>query len=264
MEYAKYSEKKSFPWLVIITAGLVVTAVVIAIIALSAGSGSKDKKKAKGTESESGISSADTSSEETDKLVMEEHDSWRLMLVNSTNPTPNGYAPPEITKVSGGEIDSRISQQFNEMIKASKQDGVDLALASSYRTYTLQSGLYNAEVNSHKAMGKDQATAEADAAKEVARPGTSEHVTGLALDIVYGNYYKTHKQLETDFDESKEFKWLQENAHNHGFIMRYPKDKTDITGVMYEPWHYRFVGLKNAQYMKENNLTLEEYLELFE
>ena len=115
---------------------------------------------------------------------------------------------------------------------------------SSYRSYDYQVNLYN---NYVKSDGKDAADTYS------ARPGFSEHQTGLAVDIY-------NKELPyTSFEETKEFEWMQKNAYKYGFILRFPKDKVNITGYQYEAWHYRYVGKKAAKYIHDHNITLEEY-----
>ncbi len=108
-------------------------------------------------------------------------------------------------------------------------------------------------------QGLDAAAAEQEAARWVARPGASEHALGLAADIVSGDWYTGHSDLTCDFDQTPLFAWLQANAADYVFILRYPKDKEGVTGVHYEPWHYRYVGVEAAKEITAKGLTLEEY-----
>jgi len=137
---------------------------------------------------------------------------------------------------------ARIS--FEHLAKKAKEDGLNIRAISTYRSYSYQSNLYNNYV-------KQDGVYEAD--KYSARPGFSEHQTGFAVDVdnIGTNY--------NDFENTEEYKWMLENAHKYGFILRYPKGKEDITGYMYEPWHYRYVGVEIASFIQQNKLTYEEY-----
>ena len=133
---------------------------------------------------------------------------------------------------------------FTKMARDASSQGYNIRAISTYRTYEYQENLYNNYVKKDGVNNADTYSA---------RPGFSEHHTGLAVDI---------DNIETsymNFENTKEFTWMMENAYKYGFILRYPKDKVDITGYMYEPWHYRYVGIEIASYIKENNITYEEY-----
>jgi hypothetical protein len=111
-----------------------------------------------------------------------------------------------------------------------------------------------------KYNGYSREKAEQVAATRVAPPGTSEHNTGLAVDILSGDYYYHHSTMEESFEYDAEAIWMAEHCAEYGFILRYPKGKQDVTGIIFEPWHFRYVGVEIATYIMENNLTLEEYL----
>lgn len=133
---------------------------------------------------------------------------------------------------------------FTKMARDANSQGYNIRAISTYRTYEYQENLYNNYVKKDGVNNADTYSA---------RPGFSEHHTGLAVDV---------DNIETsymNFENTKEFTWMMENAYKYGFILRYPKDKVDITGYMYEPWHYRYVGIEIASYIKENNITYEEY-----
>lgn len=206
-------------------------------------------------------SSDSTSSEEAYKPDLE---SWEMTLVNKWNPLPEGFKPEleyidSLYARSGRTdylFDARAIDALEEMCEASKQDGINLFIISPYRTNSTQSYLFNNEVAEVKSIWPNmtQEEAEIKAATEVARPWTSEHQLGLAVDF---------NSVEQSFDKTEEYKWLQENAHLYGFIMRYPKDKEDRTAVIYEPWHYRYVGVENAKAIKESGLCLEEFIEQY-
>ena len=143
------------------------------------------------------------------------------------------------------------------MLDGGRAAGVDLILTSAYRTYDYQQGLFQNKVQRVMAeRGISQAEAEPIAAEEVARPGMSEHCLGLAVDIITSDY----TTLDYGFAQTDAAKWLYEHCAEYGFILRYPEDKTDITGIIYEPWHFRYVGEEAAAYIMENGLTLEEFL----
>jgi D-alanyl-D-alanine carboxypeptidase len=137
-----------------------------------------------------------------------------------------------------------------------------MQLCSAYRTVEKSAQLYANKVSEFIGYGYSEADAKIEAAKWVAPPGTSEHHTGLAMDLVSSDYWSYYSDLEHDYEKFDSFKWMYEHCAEFGFILRFPKDKQDITGITYEPWHYRFVGVEAAKYIMENGLCLEEYLEL--
>lgn len=182
---------------------------------------------------------------------------WTLILANSTSPLPDGYAPPELYTLSDGyKVDSRIAGAVNNMFIQALEDGISLMNCSAYRAVEKQTELFEAQKQRHMENGKSEDEAIAATASAIAYPGTSEHQTGLALDIVTPEY----QTLNSGFENTAAFKWLDENAHLYGFVLRYPKDKQSITNIIYEPWHYRYVGVENAEIMKKNGYCLEEYV----
>ena len=185
-------------------------------------------------------------------------DLWSLMLANTQHPLPDGYAPPSLAEMDGEgrQLDSRIAQAFRDMVAAAEEDGCHLVLLSGYRSEERQKTLFVQMLEDYRAMGYSELEAW-DATKGLRNiPGTSEHQTGLAADIVADDYWS----LDEGFAETDEARWLVENAADYGFILRYPKDKTHITGTSYEPWHYRYVGVEDAQKIMSRGITLEEYL----
>jgi D-alanyl-D-alanine carboxypeptidase len=155
-------------------------------------------------------------------------------------------------------VDKRILDICKEMFADAKKDGVTLTLVDAYRSYNRQKELYEVKVSSYLNKGYSREPSEAKAATITARPGTSEHQTGLALDIVTPSYTKRNK----GFANTDAYKWLDANAQDYGFTLRYKKDKVSITGVIYEPWHWRFVGVEAARAMKKSGQCHEEYLGL--
>ncbi len=182
---------------------------------------------------------------------------WEMTIVNPWNTLHLNYSV-ELATIdarfsSGLQFDKRAVEYLNSMCEAAAEDGVSLWIISAFRTYDYQQGLFNAEVNEYYSYhpGTSQKEAEIGASTEVARPGTSEHNLGLAIDF---------NSVEQSFENTQQFEWLQKHAADYGFIMRYAADKQNYTGVIYEPWHYRYVGKENAKKIKASGLSLEEYL----
>ncbi|MBQ7596702.1 MAG: M15 family metallopeptidase, partial [Clostridia bacterium] len=175
------------------------------------------------------------------------------ILLNRKYKLPDGYVPTlaEAVKGSGVKLDYRVAPHYQEMYNAAKKDGITLTPVSGYRSYERQKNNFEGEIRSNQAKGMDKVTATQKAAEIRLLPGTSEHNAGLAMDIC---------SLSTSFENTKEFKWLQAHAHEYGFIMRYPKNKTNVTKITYEPWHYRYVGKDIAYQLKSSGMVLEEYL----
>ena len=186
-------------------------------------------------------------------------DDWQLVLINPTHSIEKELEM-EFDEVQGYKFDSRIAGKVRELIAAAKEDGYSLAIVSGYRTMDRSRMLYANKIAEYQNMGYDEATAKVEAAKWVAPPGTSEHHSGLAMDIVSGDYYTKYSDLVEAFENEPEAVWLRENCARFGFILRFPKDKTEITGINYEPWHFRFVGEEHARAIMDQGLCLEEYL----
>lgn len=180
---------------------------------------------------------------------------WNLAIINTKYPLPDSYAPTLSNAISGSNIqlDSRVSERYAEMYAAAKLSGCVLTPYSGYHSYALQETNYSRKVNFYVNQGISAEEANQKASAQVLPAGCSEHNAGLAMDIV---------SASSDFINTKEYKWLCENAYNYGFILRYPEDKTAITGMNFEPWHWRYVGTQAAKEMKEKNQCLEEYLGL--
>ena len=194
--------------------------------------------------------------------IPEPEDSSVLILVNPWNYIPEGYVP-ELEKVQGKyNMDIKAAESARNLVAAAKEAGFNMQLCSAYRTVEKSAQLYKNKVNEYIGYGYSEADAKVEAAKWVAPPGTSEHHTGLAMDLVSSDYWNYYSDLEHDYEKFDSFKWMYEHCAEFGFILRYPKDKQDITGITYEPWHYRFVGVEAATYIMENGLCLEEYLEI--
>ena len=181
---------------------------------------------------------------------------WRLTLVNPWTPLPEGYQPTLATVENGYQVDQRCADHLEAMLAACREAGLSPVLCSAYRTQEKQTALYENLVGKRMAQGLSREDAETQAAKEVARPGTSEHQLGLAVDIVDASY----QLLDTRQEDTPVQQWLMEHCWEYGFLLRYPPDKGAVTGIIYEPWHYRYVGWDHAQAIGQAGLCLEEFL----
>ncbi len=167
-----------------------------------------------------------------------------LIICNKFHRLKNNYVPNLVNLGSaygGGQLEKKAAEYFKKMADAAKKDNISIRNVSGYRSYSTQSYLYNNYVSQDGVKNADRYSA---------RPGTSEHQTGLATDINY---------VSDSFEYTEAYKWLIKNSYKYGYILRYPKGKEFITGYMYEPWHYRYVGEEVAKFIYENELTYEEY-----
>ncbi len=185
-----------------------------------------------------------------------EEDAWQLRLVSAAHPLPEDFEVPELTKLKGGHaIDSRVYPALQQMMDDCRAAGLNPVICSSYRTHDKQEELFRKKVNTLRKQGYSQEEAETEAARWVARPGTSEHETGLAVDIVD----KSYQLLDEKQEQTPVQQWLMAHCAEYGFILRYSVEKSDLTGIGYEPWHYRYVGVEAAKAITEQGLCLEEY-----
>ena len=185
---------------------------------------------------------------------------WRLALANRNNVIELDESAFETTRIPSKycqdsqnyRFDSRAYDDLISMIEAAEADGVKLIVLSSYRKYSSQQRLFKNKVNYYLNKGYSQENAEKLAATVVAPPGTSDHNLGLAVDF---------NTLQQSDENIPSLKWLREHAEQYGFVMRYQKNKQNVTGVIYEPWHYRYVGVEHAAAMNDAGMCLEEYVE---
>jgi len=182
---------------------------------------------------------------------------WRLVLVNEANPLPEDYEVRLVTYRNLLQIDERVRDPLNRMLDAARARGLSIVVASAYRSVERQQELFNDKVDRLMATGMKEEKALLEAAKEVAKPGASEHHLGLAVDLVANS----NQRLDKSQSETAENQWLRENCQEYGFILRYPADKSKITGVAYEPWHFRYVGIDASRKITEQQMCLEEYLD---
>lgn len=175
---------------------------------------------------------------------------WNLLVINSQNPIPKNYEV-NLKSCRDSQVDAKISCYLNDMIEEAFSQNIKLWISSGYRSESKQNELFTNKVKEYIKQGYTEKDSESLSQTIVAKPGTSEHNLGLAVDL---------NGVQNDFNITKEFSWLNENAHNYGFILRYDNSKQNVTGKIYEPWHFRFVGIDHAKKMKEKNLCLEEYV----
>ena len=177
---------------------------------------------------------------------------WALRLVNPWNVLPDAYSV-DLTELKNGQsVDSRIVPALQELFDDAKKEGIYCVVASGYRTSQKQQSLMDEKIEEYEDQGLSFPEAQREAKNWVAAPGYSEHQLGLAVDINADGIHCSGEEV---------YAWLKENAHRYGFILRYPADKTKVTGTAYEPWHYRFVGIDCATQIYEQECCLEEYLD---
>lgn len=209
------------------------------------------------TSSQSSQNDQSSKTQQSESNSTKDTQDWKLTLVNQNNLIPENYTI-EVTELNNGQaIDKRAYPYLQEMMDDARAAGLSPIICSSYRSMEKQTRLFDEQVKGLQNQGKDYVDAVAEAKTAVAYPGTSEHQLGLAVDIVSEDY----QLLDEKQEETPEYIWLSKNCSKYGFIVRYPNGKTDITGVIYEPWHFRYVGKEAAQEIMSKGICLEEYLE---
>ena len=217
---------------------LLASAMVVLIVWFVAG-GTKSKEDANASE----VSQASQASAPSAATTGE----WNLILVNDNSLLPLDYTLPGLVEISPGqEVDERIAEITKKMIADAQEAGVTIQICSAYRSVSHQERLYQREPR--RKPGEPTS---------VQAPRASEHHTGLAIDVVCPEF----NRLEEGFEKTVAFRWLDEHAQEYGFILRFLRGKESITGVIYEPWHYRYVGVDHAKTIKEQKICLEEYLQ---
>ena len=227
---------------------------------------SETVSEAASTSTESAASES-TASESKTESVSASVDDWRLVLVNPWHKLEGEMdidlvLPPSGRNENRHMVDRRIVDDLEEMIAAAKADGVSLLIDYGYRSFAQSEALFEKQINRQLAANPSYTREQAEEAAKawVAPPGTSDHHTGLALDIVTPDY----QMLDDGFADTPAGQWMAKHSWEYGFVIRFPQGKTDITGIAYESWHLRYVGRDNAKIMYENNWCLEEYLEYLE
>lgn len=177
---------------------------------------------------------------------------WQIRLVNRENPLPEDFTVELEDLDTSRKFDKRAIEPLKQMICDMRDQGIkNIWAQSTYRSIEYQKGLYEKSINKYLKQGKNREEAQKLTDEYINIPRTSEHHLGLAVDF---------NNVDEGFENTKAYEWLLENASDYGFILRYPKEKEDITGIEYEPWHWRYVGPEHAKKMKEQDLCLEEYV----
>ena len=174
---------------------------------------------------------------------------WKYILANSEHSVED--YEPIVDYLEGIPLDYRVIEPMSAFVEDAREQGLSVVIASGYRSYEEQTWTFELQLGMME---------EEEAAKVVARPGTSEHQTGLAADIT-DDYYEIKTE---DLENTDLYRWMSTHCQDYGFIVRFPKDKEDITGIIYEPWHFRYVGETAARYIMEKGLCLEEFVALYE
>lgn len=208
-------------------------------------------------------SSASSGAAPTGELPAGKLTDWNLILLN---PAEENAISTDLdiqkTKFDTQWVDSRAAPAYQAMYDAAKKEGITLFLRSGYRSISTQKTNYDNNVKREIANGNNEAEAIRLTNLYYTVPGHSEHHSGLAFDIITPQYHNDVYTLSEKFAETDAYKWLVKNCADYGFVLRYPKDKQEITKINFEPWHYRYVGVEHAKYMTQNNLCLEEYIAL--
>ncbi len=191
-----------------------------------------------------------------DEYVFDKND-WRLVLINKQHSIPDDYTFTLGTIAGQMQCDERILEDLRAMLQAAKDEGVKLNVCSPYRSPERQVMLFERKIKRYMARGMSYMEAYQLASQAVTVPGNSEHEIGLALDIVCDSY----QTLDAGFGETEAGKWLAANSYQYGFILRYPEGKEYVTGIEYEPWHFRYVGVEAATVITKQGITLEEFWE---
>lgn len=202
-----------------------------------------------------------------DKLPNAKPTDWNLALVGPHNKLEKEVPESQLAVINDSyQVDNRIVEDYNAFAEAAKKAGFPLVLISAYRSIAYQQQVFDESVNQLRNSGLSEEEANEKAKETHTEPGYSEHHLGLALDVVDENWNNSYPNqvLDAAYGSEPGAKWIAKNAAEYGFIIRYPDGEENITGITYEPWHIRYVGKENAQYIKKHNLTLEEYVELLE
>lgn len=216
----------------------------------------KELKNAQKEEEETGTD-LEVMAQTSAQQLSEQGETWQMVLVNESHPLDASYVPELAELEPDRQVDVRILEDAQQMLADARNAGLNPYVCSAYRNYDYQRSVFNDTMVDWITQGYTPLDAYDETKKSVAVPGTSEHATGLALDITSADY----AQLDDAQADTAEAKWFAENCWKYGFILRYPPEKSDVTGIIYEPWHYRYVGKEAAKEITESGLTLEEYLE---
>ncbi|API90276.1 hypothetical protein BKP56_06270 [Marinilactibacillus sp. 15R] len=218
------------------------------------------------------------SKEETDSVTEEEKnhlalieslpenvstEDWNLILVNNWNPLPDDFEPDLVEVEPDKQIDRRIVNAYENWTAAAESAGHNLYLASGYRSVERQQNNFDYRVDQYMQKGDSKEEAIKKTEEYIAIPKSSEHHTGLAVDLIDERWIAEGNEFTPDYAAPDlQLKWLIDTMGDYGFILRYPEDKKEVTDINYESWHFRYVGEENARFIIDHNLALEEYIEL--
>ena len=259
MKESKIKETKKLKLIIILVLIFSISIITIGIIGIISSRYKKLEKE--NNEERSEVLEVNSQSEENNSIEVvvpakKEITDWKLILVNKDNPLPQDYQI-ELSYIDRTrQFDKRAIGELNNMLKDMKARGVqNVWVQSAYRSVEYQQNLYDKSINKYLKQGKSIEEAEELTLEYLNKPRESEHNLGLAVDF---------NNVDEGFENTKAYEWLNKNAEDYGFILRYPEDKANITGIEYEPWHWRYVGKENAVQMNDLNMCLEEYIEYLE
>lgn len=250
-----------------ITAIIAVTVGLLVTLLISSYIGDTDKENGDGSQPHDKSETDNTGDQEVSVPVNE--DDWALYVIGNDDPLPEDFSIVTKKVTEERELDERCADYAIEMLKEAEKDGINLLVFSAYRSVQRQEENLQDYIDSLIEKGWSEEDAVIQAHREIALPGRSEHNAGLAMDIISDDYWFDHNELDHSFAELPHYEWLIENSWKYGFILSYPEGKEDITGFIYEPWHYRFVGLYHAERIHDiyvetgEMLTLNEYIEQY-
>ena len=214
----------------------------------------KELKNAQKEEEETGTD-LEVMAQTSAQQLSEQGDAWQMVLVNESHPLDASYVPELAELEPDRQVDVRILEDAQQMLADARNAGLNPYVCSAYRNYDYQRSVFNDTMVDWITQGYTPLDAYDETKKSVAVPGTSEHATGLALDITSADY----AQLDDAQADTAEAKWFAENCWKYGFILRYPAGKESITRISEEPWHFRYVGVPYASIITNRGLVLEEY-----
>lgn len=247
----KKRQGSSLGWIVLIAVLLIAGVILVAVLT---------KRDAEPDVSSVPAASASSQTVSSSPWPTAQSADWRLQIASKRFPLSSDYKP-ELKEVENTHMfDARAVDEFKAMLAAAKKDGLPLFVVSTYRSSDQQKTIYQQQIQRELNRGLNSEEAVVAAGKEVAPPYTSEHNLALSADIVSGDWYNTHSEMTQEFEDTNEHKWLMEHCAEYGFVLRYPKNKEAITDIIYEPWHFRYVGKEYAKEMMEKGMCLEEYV----
>lgn len=249
MKHLKKKKKRKLNKKKVTITLIIFLSIIIAIYKLA----THDKTESTSAKENINTSQTEGNSQQLEGKTKKEITDWRLTLVNYENVLPEDFTVELADIDETRQFDARAIEYLKEMMNDMRKDGItNIWVQSAFRSIQTQTTLYNNSIEKYLKQGKTQEEAEKLTLEYINKPGTSEHNLGLAVDFNY---------VDNKFAELEGYKWLLKNAENYGFILRYPKEKEDITKISYESWHWRFVGEEHAKKMNELDMCLEEYIE---